>query len=214
MTVIEFKRKRQSRNRILYITRALAQLGKKIGRNYENYFLPLIIMFFLGMEGCDSSITEENNKDLFYEGETFFNGTTNGDKWLGGGNAFYDEDSSLHIRGIYGHLTDYNQFDILIENLEENTFSLDSGKAGMSIIIGGDAVEKSYTNIGRQSYSITYYWNKMEGYLNGKFSFMGLDHNSNNLSFSGKFKIHSANEGTDWKISLDENGNLTCSFIK
>ena len=185
------------------------------------YFLFFVAMNFLFFEGCKNNITNQiDNEDNynFYEGVTYFNGITNSTAWIGGGVAFIEEDSSLHFRGIYGELLNHKQIDIEINKFESGPSIIDSGKAILSVVVGGDAVEKTYISMGNQADSISYNWNKKEGYISGQFnfkgqfSFNGLINDSSIILISGNFKIQAAKSGTKWGMNYDKDGNITCSF--
>ena len=189
----------------------------------KKYFLFFVTMTFLFITACKDNVTNpivNSDNNHFYEGATYFNGTINGTDWSGGGIAFIEKDSSLHIRGIYGKLSNYNQIDILISKPESGSSFIDSGKASVCTVTGGDAVERPYISFGNQTDGITYNRNEQEGYISGQFNFKGqINFNSliidtSVVSISGNFKIQAAKSETKWEMSYDKNGNISCSFKK
>ena len=183
-------------------------------KKYILFFAAILLLFFTSCKNNITNQIDSSDNNPIYEGATYFNGTTNGTNWLGGGVAFVEEDSSLIVRGLYGKLSLYNEIDMQINKIESSPSFIDSGKAIMSIVSGGDAIEKTYKSLENQSDIITYDWNKKEGYISGQFSFKGLSIDSSTISISGNFKIQAAKSGTKWEMNYDKNGNINCNFIK
>ncbi len=179
----------------------------------NSILLIIVCLCFLLVNGCKNDGTNPSQEYPFYEGETYFNGLTNGENWSGGGIAFIVGDSVLIIRGVYGGLNNYNEINIKVSNKGSNVTELDSGEAGKTFIAGDVIkIENEYTSRGQQSDIIIYNWNVTEGYVSGAFSFSAYNINSVVSLVSGEFKIQTAPSGTNWTKKYDKEGNLYCWF--
>lgn len=168
-----------------------------------------IFLIFAFVFGCSNPSENSGNT-------TFFNGTRNGQSWVGDGVALSRGDSSLHILGMSGNYGLHQQIGILIEEPTSGSAPIDSGKARMIEIIEGDGVRTLFESQGQTSDFINFDWNKQEAYVTGNFKFSGLAQNSNTMSLEGEFNIEVEESSTPWDCGFlrrkptDEG----CRFIK
>lgn len=173
---------------------------------------PYILLFFTFIFGCSNPIDNS-------EKTTFFIGIRDEQIWLGDGVAFSHGDTSLHIRGISGDFNLRQQIDIVIKvprNISSGSYPIDSTKASINEISGGDDVGGTFRSRGDDSDFITIDWNKQDGFITGEFRFVGWDQETNTVSLKGQFHIEVGESGTPWVCGFTrrEPTDEGCKFIK
>jgi hypothetical protein len=171
-------------------------------KNHKNIYTLLFAIFMLCGLGTSCNAKTPTQKPFK---KSFFNGTINRQPWKGDGIAF-SRDNVLHIRGLSGSYGFMNQIDIVINKTDSVTHKTGLKNASLSEVIGQDMVRQTYESQGKASDYISYFWNKNESYVVGKFNFYGVAQNGKSAALvEGTFKI---------KVGRQGEKSWGCGFLK
>ncbi len=167
----------------------------------------ILVLSFIG---CREPTNQDNER------KSPFNGTVNGDAWLGDGVALIMGDSSIYFIGFSGDNSFFQRIKIVINDTTSGNYRIDFENASMSEIIGGDLVSDIFYSQGVVYDSISFKTNYSDSTITGSFKFKAVSNfDIRVLEIEGTFDIELGNSQTPWGCGFlaPEPTNEGCHFI-